>query len=398
MKFLNIISILILLLSILNNVDAAQQQITLDNLKNIILEAENKLANVRIDCEYIAETWDKNNNKWDFAGESIATGWFPNIPGSKFRIDYQKQVLPWEDGPAPFSEEKYIVTYNGRVTQTLHEKTGAQGNPIEEHRGTIRSERHNISAIGAMATGWEFSIYGYGDRYGKRFSELFFGENDRALSLLSLEKSKYVGRECLVLVVTSPISSATITSKHYFDISKNYTLRGYEYMDKNGEIQRRVSVEEIKEIAPGIYYPTKATKIQYIRGEPFVKSQYKGKNIIVNDPEFSDDIFSIKWPDGTYIYDHRSDVSFKVSPSEKTILGLIDSQLDSIKAIWIAISIFTVAIVIFLIRKTKIKTYIFLIPIIACFYTICYVQADVSSVTINELGDQKVYNCGLIAT
>ena len=71
MKFLNIISILILLVSILNNVDAAQQQITLDNLKNIILEAENKLANVRIDGEYIVETWDKNNNKWDFLVEIL---------------------------------------------------------------------------------------------------------------------------------------------------------------------------------------------------------------------------------------------------------------------------------------------------------------------------------------
>jgi len=356
MKFLNIISILILLLSILNNVDAAQQQITLDDLKNIILEAENKLANVRMDGEYIAETWDKNNNKWDFAGESIVTGWFPNVPGSKFRIDYQKQVLLWEDGTAPFTEEEFIVTYNGRATQKLHEKTGAQGNPIEEHRGSIRSERYKIHAIGAMATGWEFSIYGYGDRYGKRFSELFFGGDDSALSQLSLDKSKYVGRECLVLVVTSSISSATIASKHYFDILKNYTLRGYEYIDLDGEIGRRVSVEEIKEVAPGIYYPTKATKIEYIRGEPFVKSQYKGKNIIVNDPEFSDDLFSIKWPDGTFIHDYISDVRFVVGPSENTILEPIDSHsLFKRLSIWIAISIFTVAIVIFLIRKTKIK-------------------------------------------
>ena len=81
--------------------------------------------------------------------------------------------------------------------------------------------------------------------------------------------------------------------------------------DSRGSIE--LTVQKLVEAGPGVYYPAKATWLtKYASGQPLHKRIYEASAVVANDPKFSDDIFTIKWPPGTTVYDDTSRTSFRV--------------------------------------------------------------------------------------
>jgi hypothetical protein len=65
----------------------------------------------------------------------------------------------------------------------------------------------------------------------------------------------------------------------------------------------RITVEDLIEPSPGVYYPSQAVAEGFVDGVPLNRSQYAASGVTANDTSFSDGIFMIEWPSGTVVED-----------------------------------------------------------------------------------------------
>ncbi|MBN2584818.1 MAG: hypothetical protein JXL80_17270 [Planctomycetes bacterium] len=294
---------------------------TVATLRQGIGHAERQLRNLRVEGTGRTETWNADQGAWEYGGESAATVWYTGIPGSKARVDYRKQVCRWIDGPEPFSEDSFSAAFNGRVGQVLYTRQGSRTRPVTVLEGTITGERPMYIAAGAgLVSQWNFSLYGFLDREGERVSVIFD------------EKGKELDVENRVFndtpVIELAISKGKAASKLYLDPARNYALIGYEVVNANGVVVERRLVNELRECAPGIYYPVKSTRELYEdSGVPRSRTRYEATAVVVNDPGFNENVFSITWPPGTYVVDQTTGIGFRVEQLPEDLDLAIDDQV-----------------------------------------------------------------------
>ena len=304
---------------------AEQPQISLYELKEHIMDNENKLLNLRVDGRRHSEEWDNVSNEWKYSGEQEVTAWFINAPGSKFRVDCHKEVGPWTGGTAPFAECIYSKAYNGLAGQRLTLKAGdPDSRPFSD--GLVRGERPKITAGAAFTSGWELSLYGWGDRNGYRLSDLIESSAKRLTSgggTLSVQNARFNAKQCVQLIIDDSTRQV-----FYFDPEHGYALIGYEKSTLDGVITNKVVVEKILEPVPGVYYPGRATRSLFkVSGEPREKAIYEASNVVVNDPSFEEEIFTIKWPPGTRVTDEIANLTFTVATDVDELEHLLDLEV-----------------------------------------------------------------------
>ncbi len=304
---------------------AEQPQISLNELKEHIMDNENKLLNLRVDGRRHTEVWDSASNEWKYSGEAEVTAWFINAPGSKFRVDCHKEVGPWTGGTAPFAESMYSKAYNGRAGQRLTLKAGdPDSKPFSD--GLVTDERPEITAGGAFTSGWELSLYGWGDRNGYRLSDVIASSEKRLTSgggTLSVQNARFNAKQCVQLIIDD-----SRRQTFYFDPEHGYALIGYKRSTLDGVIMNKVVIEKILEPVPGVYYPGRATRSLFkASGEPREKAIYEASNVVVNDPSFDEEIFTIKWPPGTRVTDEIANFSFTVAKDVDELEHLLDLEV-----------------------------------------------------------------------
>jgi hypothetical protein len=96
---------------------------------------------------------------------------------------------------------------------------------------------------------------------------------------------------------------------YWLDPAHGFALRGKKsiakYEDGHEEIAHFVKVTKLKETAPGIWWPMEVVSVSrpYEDGKPWRRYVYRASNVVANDPNFDESIFTVPFPDGYSIDD-----------------------------------------------------------------------------------------------
>jgi hypothetical protein len=270
----------------------------LSTLQQGIQAAERALLNLRVDGTCRVERWNQQQQKWEVTNERSVTAWYDGMPGGKIRIDVHKSRAAWRDGPVPFLEESYGLAWNGHMGQKLVTETGSPDDPVRALSGEITSTL-SPALRSECATGWAQSLYGVFEPYGGRLSVAFVHAS-RGLVELRTAETTYNRIKCVQLQY---FIQRKLVHTWYIDPARNYALVGGQTIAGDGVTFNR-TVDALAEPASGVYYPSKAhLDIRAADGSNYEQSTFEATRIVANDPSFSDDVFTIKWPVGTTVED-----------------------------------------------------------------------------------------------
>lgn len=321
--------VLFTLLLLSTHVFGQVDQELLGILQQHVPQKEKVLANIKIESEYKTEVWNSEKKLWEKSEESEIMAWYIGIPNSLARVDYIKQKLPWRDGPAPFGVSRLSASFNGKAGQIRYYSVGTEKDQIETKRGEITPNRPEIIARnGSCGSGWRFSLWGYGESTGHNVS-YYLNIKKSDVSDLIIERTTFETYPCIV--ATAKIGKSTY--KWYFDQSLDYSLRGYERFQIGVKPFERVVVQEFFEAAPGLYYPKRAMREvnEPASGAPRARGFFEAKNVIVNDPKFSNKIFDLTWPAGGAVYDKTTETVYHTAGTPMENDDLIETQTERVK-------------------------------------------------------------------
>jgi hypothetical protein len=146
-------------------------------------------------------------------------------------------------------------------------------------------------------------------------------------SKLRVTESTLNNVRCIQLV-----EDGTYATTWYFDPARNYAILGCELSQTNGLVLARWIVDKLLEPVPGVYYPVKVSSYGSTQtGEPAWRATYEASKVVANDPNFSDDIFTIEWPEGTVVQDKVSGTRFTVGASAAETEKRIRDQVKKVK-------------------------------------------------------------------
>jgi len=292
-----------------------------------IERAERSLLNIKIESEAWVETKTKLSDPcepWEQTPIYISsTAWFDGLPNSKARFDVHKEVLEWQEGAAPYVEESYSIGFDGHQGRLAKHTSGHSGQTHHIKTGKVLAE-----APEALRTGWSNAFT------GGRFSLYFFFNNDREFNLLSQFVSKITSAElvklnsfeftveafqaveCIKIDSTFDRQIARMTI--WLDPSHGFALRGYELINTREDgsewLVSRIRVTKLKEVCAGVWWPIEAYAESGPSrpGKPYRRFVYRASNVVANDPNFDEKIFTVPFRDGYLIDDKVRGVNYRV--------------------------------------------------------------------------------------
>jgi hypothetical protein len=318
----HIATFLLSALSIAGAIETMAQD-SIEELKQGILGSEARLVNLQVDGWCQVEHWNMETRKWDFQGERHVTAFYEGIPLGRVRVDVHKSVTVWGSGSAPYSQDTYTCVYDGRVLQFLNTRSGSPTDPVLTPFGEIKRGQPSILRSDC-GTGWTDSLFGALDEAGQRLSDVF-KHAERGLAAIRTKQMVFNGVPCVQLEY---LIHGALVNKWYIDPKRGYGLLGGERATGTGIVFQTWIADELLESAPGIYYPAKITTVSLSPdGHPLERSKYEAKSILVNDPNFSDGIFVIKWPPGTKVEDRIANKTFTIAGDEQAVTREASQQV-----------------------------------------------------------------------
>jgi hypothetical protein len=307
---------------------AANTEALLQALQNALEQGESKLQNLRLEGTCHSEMWNEQAQKWEYAGEASVTARYLIKPKFEARIDFHERVTRWENGQAPFGVDSYTVSYNGRLDQTLYTKKGSPEKPFLSPRGEIKSERSQ-SLDSECATGWAYSLWGAAEPTGLREPlSIVFSPSIRQAVQLQAKEATWNATKCIELEYLL----RGLRVSWYFDPARDYALVGGERAI-NGQVIQNWTVHKFLEPEAGLHYPGMVKSSAWLpNGIAQSRSVYEASAVVVNDPNFRDDIFTIQWPVGTVVHDKISGITFTVGQSASDVDKAIADQVKRLKA------------------------------------------------------------------
>jgi hypothetical protein len=306
----------------------AQATPNIQAISDAVRAQEESLLNLQVaaHCDYAR--WDGDAGEWTYAGEADLRAWLSGAPGSKLRMDYERSVAPWVDGPAPFGEDSYRDAFNGRATKHLQTRMGVAGLPGALLRGELKAGSPvGVEANGGLNSGWRFSALGVMGRYGVRLSDYLALARQYGLRVEVFE-TVTAQRHCIGVRVEEPNELRVF----YLDPDRAYALAGAEFIGlPSGQPRERLAIYEMKRLASGLYYPTTATSESFDpNGHPRGRSTWHAHEIVVNDPAWTDDIFDPEWPPGTFVDDQIAGTTYEVGQPAQQIEAAVDKQIGGL--------------------------------------------------------------------
>ena len=93
------------------------------------------------------------------------------------------------------------------------------------------------------------------------------------------------------------------------------------------------TVDKLAEPLPGLYYPSVVhSHVQSSTGQPKERATYLATVVVMNDPKFSSDIFTIDWPPGTTVEDHIANRIFTVAGDGRNMAEKIERQVEQVRS------------------------------------------------------------------
>ena len=308
----------------------------LDKIHDAIRSAEKGLFNIKVDSECWREKWDPDNNEWikDTEVSMACTSWFNGLPKSKTRVDVHKEILKWVDGDAPYAEDVYSLGFDGQSARKVHHRSGPINKTFEMREAYITSEpsKDLYSPWFNVATGARFSLFLHNNSSGALMSDYFKVPDDGVVNArLEITHEKFEGIECVKY--GSGHHPGVGEQAYWFDPARGYALIGTKHVnirqDGTEWLIESIKVRELKEVSKGVWWPTKAT----VEGEDpnsgkLIRSVYQASNVVINDPAFNEEIFTVPIPSGYYVEDQINNISYKSGLDPEQLLDVLDETVE----------------------------------------------------------------------
>lgn len=287
----------------------------LKKLATKIEAVENSITNIRFEADSWVEHGPSASGPWQKTPICHSkTAWAQKGPAGKARVDMHKEVFEWIDGPTPFGEQGYSVSFDGQHGRYVRHTAGPIGEPHPVKRGEILPEVPKRLEHGNFDTGAYYSLPFFdGEIY--KFSKIFqlaSDPNSEVASELEFTLEEFEGAECI------KIRSRLYDVTYWLDPAHGFALRGKksvaQYEDGHEELVKFVKVTKLIEVADGVWWPMEVYSVSrpYEEGKPWRRFVYRASNVVANDPNFDESVFTVPLPDGYLIDDKVAGKKYKV--------------------------------------------------------------------------------------
>ena len=312
------IFVILVSLSVIVQAEDAKSVISVGELKDlavIIESVEKSLLNLKVESEMWMETKESLSDPcepWKRTPVYVSSiAWFDGRPRGKAKVDVHKQVLKWRDGAAPYAESSYSVGFDGTHGRVVNHTTGHSGKTYYRKEGRILSHAPKRLTTGwsDRFTGLRFSLNFFFNGKDYTFSDLFrWAEDPNTLVLSSFKftQEMFQGVQCIKIASKG---TQRYQKSQWLDLKRGFALLGDKYTSilEDGT-ERLVSfskVSKLKEVAPGIWWPMEASMVSrpYEPGKSYERFIYRASNVVANDPNFDESVFTVPFPEGYLVDD-----------------------------------------------------------------------------------------------
>jgi hypothetical protein len=290
-----------------------------------IESAEKIIHNLKVDAESWVEEKASVSALWQRTPIYIScTAWMNINSKDKIRVDVHKENLKWKDGAAPYLYRSYSVSFDGINTKYIEYTTGHSGKTFSKKDGQILP----------VVPEWVMSNI-MGSCVGLRFTTNFFFSSEKEnmsfskafrLAILSeaqAEKSvqfefAYEEKDGVLCLKfgTKPANWGRKT--WWFDPNRGFALLAHIQTDKDEDgiehVLSEIKVNKLQEVASGVWWPIEATMESEPRdpNAPHKRTVYRALNVIANEPNFDNSIFTLTFPKGYKIEDRITGKNYVV--------------------------------------------------------------------------------------
>jgi len=305
-------------LIILSGVQAEQPKSTLsvEDIKYLAHEikaAEKSLHNIKIESEaWVEEKADLSNSSepWQRTPTYISsTAWFKGNREGKVRVDFHKEVLKWENGAAPHLEKNYSASFDGQY-----------GRYINKYSVLPNAPHQLMSKWYQKMVGINASLNFHFSGEEESFSSLFqyaadpnftpkIGKTDPNFAIKNTELEITFQDLRGVGCINISLKGKRFRESWWLDPNRGFALSKHENArtDKDGKevIVDSIDVKKLDEVAKNIWWPVEVHFVSapFGVGNPWKRIVYHATNVVANDPNFADSIFTVPIPKG-YLSDN----------------------------------------------------------------------------------------------
>jgi hypothetical protein len=302
----------------------ANELISIAELKDIGMQlktSEKKLHNLKS----YSEVWlEKGKNPKDPCNTWQETPiyvksimWSDGQPGGKIKVDVKKQVLEgWitDAEPGPYSEHSFSDSFDGTTGRSIINSGGFLGKTVPIKEGVISTQKPQSldDSWCVMYTGRGFTTNFFRvNSQGTLLSDLFIfadDPNSKVMTCFEFTWEKLKGVEC-IKISSREIKNHNWSERWWLDPARGFALMRYEYTvvlgDKTEAFRKLIEIQELKEVTEGVWWPIRATCItEPLRaGEDYTRMVYRASEIIANDPNFDNSVFTLNFPKGCHVDD-----------------------------------------------------------------------------------------------
>jgi len=292
-----------------------------------IKASERSLSNLKVESEAWVEEKSSTSSLSDpcepwkrTAICAITTAWFDGRPKGKRRVDVHLEVTEWREGAAPYFEKSYSLGFDGQYGRIAEHSTGYSGKTYPSRRGEILPSVPRQLKLKYLysCTGRQFSsIFFFGEE-GFTFSQLAEASiTPAALEAKTFEFTleEFQGVECIKL---GSGHQKWGHISYWLDPARGFALLGHDNIsvreDGAERVSTRIRVTKLKEVDPNTWWPMEAyvESDRHEPGEPYKRTVYRASDVVANDPNFDETIFTVPFHDGYLVDDQVADRKYTV--------------------------------------------------------------------------------------
>ena len=310
------------------SISSIADNLTTEELKQAavkIKSTENKLINIKIESEvWVEQKMSKADpcESWQNTVVHVScTGWFDGANKDKGRIDFHREALRWIDGASDYIERSYSVGFDGQYGRKVFHTRGFDNKIKELKKCEKLAEVPEalISGTSMTVTGGRFTLFfsspGNSDLKWSEFFQLAADKHTIMSSAFKFSRENFQNSEC----VKVSAKKTGWEESYWLDPARGFALLGRKstgsYEDGSERLVAFIKVTQLKEVADGLWWPTEATveSDPFKPGqEPYLRTVYRCSNVIANDPNFDESVFTVPFPDGYMVDDKVTGRKYKV--------------------------------------------------------------------------------------
>jgi len=284
---------------------------------------EDALLNVRIDSNCWVERRPSSSGPWERTPLCWSTtAYYGKISSNQARIDFHKDVVRWENGAAPYLQTSHSISFDGVQCRRKEISSSYSGKTFAIHSGRILPKAlalgrlRGCSRVTGVKASMFFYNYGIPEPFPKRFSANFLAIADpnsflAALAAADPEYScikpieakvvleEFRGIQCIKVASIGD----SFRSVSWLDPNRGFALLRFDNFreDQDGieRLESSINVTKLEQVAENIWWPMEA----YFVSSPRKRFVYRASDIVANDPNFDESIFTVSFPDGYLIDD-----------------------------------------------------------------------------------------------